>query len=230
MGNSTCSIDGCEYPQHARGWCLGHYGRWAVVGDPLSVSERRRARVTCSVDGCEELSKDKGWCKRHLARWKRYGDPTEPPKKMPATGQVCSVEGCVRPVKARGLCGSHHELRRMAGVPPAVHMTASTERPAWPTSAEDCIEWTGTRNGSGYGTFGRSHTVHREVFIALTGTTPEVVRHSCDNPICYRFEHLIGGTHADNSADRSARGRTALMIEERERRREWRKRELHPSR
>jgi len=31
----TCSIDGCERPAHARGWCQDHYGRCLRHGTPL---------------------------------------------------------------------------------------------------------------------------------------------------------------------------------------------------
>lgn len=31
---ATCSIDACENPVYARGWCLPHYGRWRRKGDP----------------------------------------------------------------------------------------------------------------------------------------------------------------------------------------------------
>jgi hypothetical protein len=31
----TCSIDGCDRPHVARGWCDTHYRRWLNHGDPL---------------------------------------------------------------------------------------------------------------------------------------------------------------------------------------------------
>lgn len=35
----------------------------------------------------------------------------------------------------------------------------------------------------------------------------KVVRHTCDNPPCFLYEHLVLGTVADNNSDRVARGR-----------------------
>ena len=32
-----CSVDGCERPAYARGWCSRHYQRWRNNGDPLLV-------------------------------------------------------------------------------------------------------------------------------------------------------------------------------------------------
>jgi len=49
---------------------------------------------------------------------------------------------------------------------------------------------------------------HRYVFFLKNGYWPEVVRHSCDNPRCINPEHLLGGSHKDNSNDRDSRGRT----------------------
>ena len=34
---STCSIDGCEKPRKARGWCSAHWSRWHRHGDPLAT-------------------------------------------------------------------------------------------------------------------------------------------------------------------------------------------------
>lgn len=35
MAKRTCSIDGCEKPHLARGWCSMHYERWKHHGDPM---------------------------------------------------------------------------------------------------------------------------------------------------------------------------------------------------
>ena len=34
-----CSVDGCEKPVHARGWCRKHYLRWHKYGDPLKRTQ-----------------------------------------------------------------------------------------------------------------------------------------------------------------------------------------------
>lgn len=34
MPERTCSIDGCDLPHTARGWCKTHYARWRRYGDP----------------------------------------------------------------------------------------------------------------------------------------------------------------------------------------------------
>lgn len=36
MPEGTCSIEGCEKPAKARGWCAMHYRRWQVHGDPAA--------------------------------------------------------------------------------------------------------------------------------------------------------------------------------------------------
>lgn len=76
----------------------------------------------------------------------------------------------------------------------------------------ECREWTGCLNTDGYpraGEKGNSNIkVHREVFFLVNGFYPDVVRHSCDNPICIEPSHLIDGTNLDNIRDRVERGRS----------------------
>lgn len=74
-----------------------------------------------------------------------------------------------------------------------------------------CIEWTGATSG-GYGVqriAGKNVRVHRKTWEDSKGPIPEglIVMHMCDNPPCYRLDHLALGTHQDNSDDKFAKGR-----------------------
>jgi hypothetical protein len=79
----------------------------------------------------------------------------------------------------------------------------------------DCLVWTGSRDEFGYGEFrayGTLVRVHRAVWIERHGPIPDetpFVLHRCDNPPCFRDEHLYLGTHADNSIDKTSKGRHA---------------------
>ena len=95
----------------------------------------------------------------------------------------------------------------------------------------DCWIWTGAIGDDGYGRFwtmqeGRARVLrpHRVAFSLAAGVPLEqlrVVEHLvCDNPICVhaagdRFDHLAGGTQADNLARMGRRGRgggTPLVV------------------
>jgi DNA-binding transcriptional regulator YiaG len=54
---------------------------------------------------------------------------------------------------------------------------------------------------------GKREYVYRLVFEAMHGYLPVVVRHSCDNGLCFNPHHLLGGTQADNVQDMIDRGR-----------------------
>lgn len=89
------------------------------------------------------------------------------------------------------------------------------------TQDGDCWEWPGSRNQSNYGQVQRNGVglAHRAAWIELNGSiTPDlVVCHRCDNPPCYRPSHLFVGTHADNVADKMAKGRHTIKHETRAR-------------
>jgi hypothetical protein len=75
-----------------------------------------------------------------------------------------------------------------------------------------CREFQGPINKDGYGMRQvqrfNSRYVHRQVMeMAGVDIDGKVVRHKCDNPPCFRFDHLEVGTQADNVADAVARGR-----------------------
>lgn len=55
--------------------------------------------------------------------------------------------------------------------------------------------------------------MHRWVWEQLHGPTDLHILHKCDQPLCYRYDHLFAGTAADNSADMTAKGRHAGRFE-----------------
>ncbi len=66
---------------------------------------------------------------------------------------------------------------------------------------ENCTLWTKAKNKAGYGITWANNKwayAHRVAANALKG---QVVRHTCDNPSCVNPQHLVVGTHKDNSED-----------------------------
>lgn len=81
-----------------------------------------------------------------------------------------------------------------------------------------CVEWAGYRDRAGYGKeghrTGRSQRfAHRAAWEDANGVIPDGlhVLHRCDNPGCVNVDHLWLGTHADNMADKAAKGRAPRL-------------------
>lgn len=98
-------------------------------------------------------------------------------------------------------------------------------------NANGCWEWKGATWESGYGKYyanRRAQRTHRLVYMLARGrdipayiderdipnqpnseehTRPAVIRHRCDNPLCCRIDHLVVGTHKENTADQDERKR-----------------------
>jgi len=82
-----------------------------------------------------------------------------------------------------------------------------------------CLEWTGSRNARGYGQIRTlserrrptPRLVHRVAFEMYLGPIPDgdCVLHSCDNPSCFRLDHLHLGSRLDNNREMSERHRVS---------------------
>jgi hypothetical protein len=78
-----------------------------------------------------------------------------------------------------------------------------------------CWEWSLKPGVKGYGqvSYGGQHITAHVLSYRIHHGEPssEVVRHTCNNPICVHPDHLLAGTYADNTqdmlqAEREARG------------------------
>jgi HNH endonuclease len=82
-----------------------------------------------------------------------------------------------------------------------------------PANPAECIIWPRGGSKAGYGLVahnGVSHYVHRfayEHFNGPIGEGRKHICHTCDNPRCFRIEHLFLGTSRDNHLDCLRKGR-----------------------
>lgn len=108
-----CSVEDCESPAYARGWCIKHYSRWKTHGDVTVVKKGGVPRLPprpCSVDGCDRPVATRELCESHYCRWraKRDVEPKKPIRRHKKAVGPCSVEGCDKLAKVRGLCDMHY--------------------------------------------------------------------------------------------------------------------------
>lgn len=85
-----------------------------------------------------------------------------------------------------------------------------------PEPNSGCWLWTGTVRSTGYGVISERHDeipAHRLSLILHGVEVPhdKVVMHKCDNRCCVNPDHLMVGTHKDNTADMWAKGRQGKL-------------------
>lgn len=86
---------------------------------------------------------------------------------------------------------------------------------------DECWEWTGSKDGGGYGIFPNSKfketKSHRIAWEIEFGEVPDSlwVLHECDNASCVNPYHLFLGTNADNIQDKVKKERQSRLFGER---------------
>lgn len=135
--------------------------------------------------------------------------------------KICSIDGCDRRHYAKSYCQSHYNRVRDTGVEgPAVGRKPRARRTpdealrhrGWVVAESGCWEWSGASSkGRAWISQGQEMVpAYRLAYEAWVGPIPEgiYVCHHCDNPLCINPDHLFLGTHDDNMADMTIKGRS----------------------
>lgn len=131
------------------------------------------------------------------------------------TTAICIVDGCSKKPVGRNLCSTHWQRWKRYGDPlitKRLRAVGTPEERFWQhvRKTSGCWLWTGGLI-KGYGAYqidGVKQYAHRYSFFLTYGHWPlPQGRHTCDNPPCVRPDHIVEGTHKDNSEDAVARNR-----------------------
>jgi hypothetical protein len=107
---------------------------------------------------------------------------------------------------------------RPMGRPRVHHVRRLVDHPAPTPQSTPCRLWQGATSGNSYGTLrvGQDKVyVHRWVWEQANGPIPPgmQIMHHCDQPLCYRLDHLALGTRSDNMMDMSRKGRGRQIMQ-----------------
>ena len=110
--HDTCTMEGCDRPHKARGYCSTHYMQFKRGITPVGPIRPRVSEKPpeCAEDGCHDPVKAQGLCKMHYQRLLRHGHTMYRDRKTPA--KPCAIETCDNHSYAKGLCHAHYVKQR----------------------------------------------------------------------------------------------------------------------
>lgn len=113
MDSKICQVEECQNPKRALGYCVYHYRRFKVTGDPnitLNDIKKQNKPVICRIDNCNARPFVRDLCHNHHRRYITYGDPQAVDLKQRAYGtKKCSIDGCEKKHNAKGFCIMHYK-------------------------------------------------------------------------------------------------------------------------
>lgn len=105
-GIETCTVEGCVYPIHAKGFCGAHYQRNRTHGSPHIVLKKQPRRGVadippCTVEGCAHPIHAKMFCEMHYRRYRTHGSPhivlTKKSRRWRANTPPRTIEQSINP-------------------------------------------------------------------------------------------------------------------------------------
>ena len=93
MSDRICSIDECNKPHLAKGYCSRHYQSFSLHKDPLFIEKNRIRPVGCSIDECPNPHRTNGYCSKHYERVLYHGDPNHGEIDPNRTEKECTICG-----------------------------------------------------------------------------------------------------------------------------------------
>ena len=106
--HDTCTMEGCDRPHKARGYCSTHYMQFKRGITPVGPIRTRVSEKPpeCTEDGCHDPVKAQGLCKMHYQRLLRHGYVRKN-RRAKAIG-TCEIGGCDSRAYAKDLCHAHY--------------------------------------------------------------------------------------------------------------------------
>lgn len=117
----SCTVDGCDKPYRARGYCATHWSRWRRHGSPHDGAATP-LEGKCAVEWCDREARSRfrqtgvKYCAKHYLQMFNHGRILPKPADSDPS-RICGVDGCksvVRSPRAQ-LCEMHYMRKRRTG-------------------------------------------------------------------------------------------------------------------